>query len=758
MVINQVYLMKSEFLNDTNFLHNVNFKLEPLGNRPYFFMLGHKLSKIYIWMIKYNDFTIKPLLRNIYEPVKYVQVRYLDYYSLDDTNRITVAILSASNELNFITFSYSNQNPIEGEFLFYKNNTMIIKKHLRIQSMSKLYFSYFESNSFIIKSFEEKVFNENHKNYLSKIGVIENFSQLYLFSSANIGVNTFVVDSNKILMNKKCLFFSFVNNIFCKTKCSEKTEKLVDRLCENNCPMNKPYIDSKRDECISKCPKDLPFLAFGYCLSTCDIGIGNKVIKSCYCTDTTIKENLNASQGNATNTKNVTKCDVLCQKELKSNNPNLCRRCDENNNFIENMSCVKQCSLGWVFNQDKVCQKCPTNLTEGNVCVQTCQGNLKYIQGTKCVGQCSKNFTLNEDSGSCECKAKMEKESCVNDCSIGYGLKNSTIISINSASSKKCLKCGLDESTEDEKCVWTCSEGSIYNKDKVCSKCPKDKLVLNNECVEKCNEGFIPYKDKVCKKCKHYLQNDKCVDECEKGWIKDLEKRICLKCKDYEFTQLNKCVMSCKENWAHDKNRICYPCGKGKILKNNKCTCEKGTINAEGEYKLEKIKGLEPISNGDDRNNPNTEVNNINMIIILAVTLSILTISAVVIVVILYFKKLCCFKVTKKDEVVSDEADSPKKIIPTKEVMVVNKKAIEIHTTTKAGLKEQTQYNEENQPGEKNDENDENAENNESQIENSHQNINTINVAENVINRRLEISMDNPKKSSERNIVNKTFR
>jgi len=628
---------------------------------------GSKAKHIYMWVINYesnsNNSTMKAVVKPIYDSVDFIQISYLDYYTITGTNNIAVSYLNFSNEVNLLIFSYDSVNPLSKELFNIKKFKLNADKSIKIQQINKDYIVYFDYSTVVIKYFDNNNYTIVFDSKLDEMSLNFKTSKFYVFPSIiSNGVNVFVLDSdtNKIVVNNSCMFFSFANGIFCKTLCSPVTEKVIDRTCAINCPNDKPYIDSLKDECVSKCPTNAPLLSFGYCLPSCDTGLENKVIKSCYCNINTINDPKDVIDNEI--------CTNNCNIELPNNNNNsntsnsLCRKCDLNKFFIQENNCVEECSPGWIYNSMKVCEKCSTNLTQNNVCVESCQNSFSYIQHNKCVTNCSNNFSISkENKQDCICLKKIQNNICVDLCSTGYGLSENNNTSNNTNTSNQnninnvneCIMCEFDEFTENEKCVESCSQGSIFDQNKVCHKCNSNQYIYNNSCVDNCPISFIPNPNNECIKCNYYLQNNTCVTNCKNGWIYDSNK-ICNKCNTNEYVQLNKCVTQCSEDEGYFPDNInnkCIFCGKGHTI-NSKGKCESrcslgSVLNTNGI--CEKIDIFNTAKVNLDANlhvYKKTYIDDKTIIILSSVFGGLFVISIIIVSILVYFyyRRFCCFK------------------------------------------------------------------------------------------------------------------
>ena len=667
-VIN-LFSTTSDYPSGINWLYGINTKLMVFNNVSYLSIMGNKSKKIYSWIINYADFMSNPIIKQVLES-DISETIELSYFIITDTNELAISFMSMEKEMKVVKLTGFADviNSLKADFYIKKTYSFVgFKISANVQLITNNFVVYVDYNTVVVKNFENEKYSCKLNSYLDQLTENSYYAVRFYIMPSLKGVNTFFsIPGRSILaINHKCLFFTFINDLFCKTSCSLKTEKIVNRSCENNCPRDKPYIDLLNDECVSKCPKERNLLSYGYCLPSCEYGIGNQVIKSCYCNTkvASLVEGVTANSSNIgvalnTNTVIKTSCDRKCNENLQDNviNDKLCRECDLSNHFIQNKNCFAKCNEGWIYDDSKLCINCPTKLTQNNVCVETCQNEYRYIQQNTCVMKCSNNFDLNESNSEnnnykCTCSKRIEKGFCVETCSEGYGVNDQN----------ECILCQYDQFIENNKCVLTCSKGSIYNDKKVCRKCESNLLTSNNKCVATCRKGFVPNKNRECVKCLNLVQGSECIEHCEPGWIVDQELKTCFKCRENQFVQMNKCVDSCKEGFIASKFNVCKYCPEGQRYNYNLDLCEKiclpdEVVNRFGECEKNYI--IQDYMNLNKKSSSGKALKEDNLITILLSVSGTVILGVMILLIVFYVKKQCLFKPKKNDKAQEEKGSS----------------------------------------------------------------------------------------------------
>ena len=399
-----------------------------------------------------------------------------------------------------------------------------------------------------------------------------------------------VCDTPLLLNKGTCVKSCSSGQVAFRGKCVDCTDKNCE-IChpshEEKCRQcNTGYVLTTKKECASTCPKG-SYLNNGRCLPCKPSCIS--CINSEKCTECVKGYFLTKEQ----------KCDDKCGKreslvngKCEKCNDELCKKCSPNSKY----ECI-QCKKG-MLNYKHICYKeCPpSTLQVGNTCVLCDENCVKCIDTKTCL--------------KCNPISVLENNICVDNCSLGYKLKDGKCQKCENPRAKSCNreeeeckdsffrlkklcvdKCPLGYSPDLNRNCIKCSEKCLHcSAPNTCDKCLKTAVYLAGKCLDKCPVGFVqalgkclPCDGPNCDLCKP--NNTKYCIDCTKPLISN--KGTCVpRCPDGSFISGGKCK-PCDQNCLTCVNKdTCTTC-KGKLTKSadGKCNpdCQLGKVRVLGE-------------------------------------------------------------------------------------------------------------------------------------------------------------------------------
>ncbi|XP_069107381.1 proprotein convertase subtilisin/kexin type 5-like [Argopecten irradians] len=314
----------------------------------------------------------------------------------------------------------------------------------------------------------------------------------------------------------------------CEKTCSKPLFISGDK-CLHNCPVSKPY--SKGQTCVATCGSSYPFFhpVTKQCLKDCPqpyVLSNNTCIQKCPPDARFLVNNV---------------CTKSCPPAMKLWSPqqkgNVCGSTCTHGFVEQNKTCVTSCSGGHVIINNKCTgsKYCPREYkytessSNGNICRKSCLKG-QYIQSLTCVRQCSKYYVENE---------------CVDRCPITHPYTDIQRFRTGSFP-KECHKnCKPSQYVEGFHCTSLCNSGLYIAMDKTCvNKCPpshpfRRKNILDAVCDKACGDSYLVDQNNNCmeeQKCKDqkdmFIYKDKCVQECPPHSFLDMTNTRCLSLSD----------------------------------------------------------------------------------------------------------------------------------------------------------------------------------------------------------------------------------
>lgn len=342
------------------------------------------------------------------------------------------------------------------------------------------------------------------------------------------------------------------------------------------------WTDQSYHRCVQVCSPKYPFISSNrVCASSCsgtEMQIGDRK----FCKDKNV--NIGFCLVNVCPVHGF-KCYYMeCFKECPvftvSYNNSCVFECFDDQPYILNGECVRQCPEGYVLDV-RVCEKTCTNgrFRFNKTCVDKCPRSKEYVDKHQCVSECP-------------LQKFYQDKLCVKNCSEGFVLDGRicrTKCPLDLfESNKACVDiCPNLTFVENKKCVDNCSSGFYRYKAHCVETCPPENFIneTNKICDKKC-EGFKYYQKKnifCVNNCpeKMFEVNSTCVTHCPKSRPFSHERSCLAKCPDsskfvekkieMENTITYTCVKKCKKYKTYISNMCVEACSAEKVLFQDTC-------------------------------------------------------------------------------------------------------------------------------------------------------------------------------------------
>ena len=439
---------------------------------------------------------------------------------------------------------------------------------------------------------------------------------------------------NKLCLKQCNLEESYKYNDECYKQCPEKTfvdeykKECFDKncpseykyyeyddtkkinICKNFCGSDKFYL-SKGGECLSKCPKDFPYIGINnVCLDNCT-GIHGEYFEIYPNSDSESNTYLCLKSCEEKTIFETRECVSECPPPLYTSPNNYCYKIcnlDENYPFSsKDYKCAKKCDSELEnFGKDKVCRNGCSDLRENiidydNQCVSDCK-NLyyKYQEDGKCVNKCSPGKYSTKDNkcvDNCEYPNNyIENNECRSQCDSNHFAKEI----INNRENTNIFEC-VEKCDQDQFYYET---GSIFKKNKCLPECDEGDFVIQYKqiCIGICPSAYYSYfydksdsaiyKQNTCvKKCpsdKPYVHQGRCVSGCSyytNKYHNEGDFNCIYQCpsgsKIYDYTCMKQCPEQDAPFYLENSNKCigeCPPKFPLYVEGINKClsNCEQG--------------------------------------------------------------------------------------------------------------------------------------------------------------------------------------
>ena len=454
----------------------------------------------------------------------------------------------------------------------------------------------------------------------------------------------FYQDDDLLKCDKNCPIEENSKNIFIKksiNKCIENCEipsnnELKDnegflenetsKICLNECPENKPYINYGENICYEKndlklkklqiqytnefidnCPKNYyKFNKMCY-YGSCPINTEyNETIKECQCLYKYYNNNdLIICLGSSD--KCPEKFKYYLDKECFST-PCETEYLKKTSNSPENYQCLTSCEENDYISTyeisdeiKKLClRRCPNeqkyHIDNEKNCLEKCN-ETEYFTDTNnylCLKECENLNLLNENGnettflkGKCitdnSCPLLYpyfysDTKTCLSNCenTNNYLFLSNTKTYLNSGKKECVLQCPKYIDIAENECVDECDQNKFLDNITCINSCPEKYIYETKKCINNCtNYYFISESDKICyENCpENYYEDEdlhQCLLKCENNKYKSETTNKCVNCSDgfiYEETCYNKCPDEALYYYINDNKCFSNGCNSPKNIK-----------------------------------------------------------------------------------------------------------------------------------------------------------------------------------------------
>ncbi|KAM3135880.1 hypothetical protein pb186bvf_012009 [Paramecium bursaria] len=366
----------------------------------------------------------------------------------------------------------------------------------------------------------------------------------------------------------------------CYTGCNSCTNNI-----QNSCQSCKSGYYYYNNQCLTKCPSDLPVMNsfINRCTSTCEpqyFLYDNICQSNCpIMTYKVVGQNVCFSNGCGPGyifiigQPGCQVCSVQCATciDTQSN----CVKCSKNY-YLSALQCISQCPNITPYH-NTISQTCDISCPDSSFQYLNSQNNLKY-----CLQSCSQ-YQLGM--------------MCYDLCPSGYfpnvkricQICNMACLVCTGSLVTQCSKCTADYYLNDTSCVKQCpSNKPIDQVQKICLAVCYDYIYkVQSICLKQCPSYLIYYTLNGLKECVatcydgSFNQNGSCAScsqECSKCY--GVLKNQCTQCVAGYYLQDTTCSLLCKPNYFYDSiNRLCVincPLTQFIVLSSNQCvqTCQ----------------------------------------------------------------------------------------------------------------------------------------------------------------------------------------